>query len=160
MSRYYYVQVFAKKKERPVPDTQKYGLSEAFHLIMNERLAKACKFHIIAHLKGIFFIFQHKTPAKNRLPHQCAHWFAMTVKICIEKDLHITVEVLCSRYLSSQGSDGSAACGGTSDLSEWPRSTTDAGFQSQGRCRAPQQAARQVLSGSDPSAACSRYSGA
>jgi len=46
------------------------------------------------------------------------------------------VEALCLRYLSSQvvarqvlsGSDGSAACGGKSDLSEWQRSTDKEGF--------------------------------
>ena len=34
---------------------------------------------------------------------------------------------LCLRYLSSRASDGSAACGGKSDLSEWQRSAMDDG---------------------------------
>ena len=37
------------------------------------------------------------------------------------------------------GSDGSAACGGESDLSEWQRSARDAGVRAKDIRRAPQQ---------------------
>ena len=37
------------------------------------------------------------------------------------------------------GSDGSAACGGYSDLSEWQRSARDAGVHAKDIRRAPQQ---------------------
>ena len=55
-------------------------------------------------------------------------------------------EALCSRYLSSRGSDGSAASGRASDLSEWQRSVCNAGAQSPRRTQGTATGARQVLS--------------
>ena len=49
-----------------------------------------------------------------------------------------TVRGLYSQRRDDVGSDGSAASGGASDLSEWQRSAGDAGI-CQGACRAPQQ---------------------
>ena len=42
-----------------------------------------------------------------------------------KKNPDFSVGVMCSRYLFSRGSDGSAAGGGSSDLSEWPRSADE-----------------------------------
>ena len=43
---------------------------------------------------------------------------------------------------TARGSDGSAACGGYSDRSEWQRSADEEGALRRRRCRAPQQEAK------------------
>jgi len=70
-----------------------------------------------------------------RLPHQCAHWFAMTTK---RSNSSINWN-LKSSNVTERGSDGSAAGGRASDLSDWQRSIADAAACRQGRYRAPQQ---------------------
>ena len=68
--------------------------------------------------------------------------FLISYHYWIELKKKKEINILIYADVVELGSDGSAAGGGRSDLSEWPRSVCNAAARRQGAHRAPQQGER------------------
>ena len=105
-------------------------------------------------------LWQHSTRA-SRFPVEalCSHYLAFWAGQVLsrrgncpvdssrrKKEPGLLLTLLCSRYLSSRRSDGSAACGRSSDLSEWQRSAENKLASSSVVFAEHRNIARQVLS--------------